>query len=84
MDELKLCERGALELGQSFSGTRVSIFPVEVGQAKQRPNSDNSRQIPEKRTLIACKDIYTLQNCAGFLSPLFFIWSKYRFLVANK
>lgn len=42
-----------LRAGQSFSATRVSIFMVEVGQSKQRPSSDNSRQIFEKRTLVA-------------------------------
>jgi len=66
MDELKLCECGALELGQSFSGTRVSVFLVEVGQAKQRPNSDNSRQILEKRTVIACKDVTLCRTVQDF------------------
>lgn len=66
MDELKLCECGALELGQSFSGTRVSIFLVEVGQGKQRPNSNNSRQILEKRTLIACKGVTVCRTVQDF------------------
>lgn len=38
--------------GQSLSATRVSILMVKVGQTKQRPSSENSRQISEKRTLV--------------------------------